>query len=363
MLETNKELRWIRILLFVIALPVVVIILKTLKSIFIPLLIAVFLGFVFAPLTTLLKKRQIPLWLILLITLVIIAGVFCLITLVVYAASNSLITGLPKYQLRFQQLLIDGNAYFTDLARRMELASEGMPMFDLTQMLSTGSVSLPHIIANAMNTTVDIAWNLFLILIFMIFLLLEADKFQARMKGFLSKSDKEKTYNTLNSIQRQIQSYLSVKTLISLATALLGMGQMLVLGIDFVLVCGIMLFVFNFIPNIGSIIASGIPIIICILQYGIGFRAIMFSILIIATQMLFGNILEPRLQGTRQNLTPIMVLVSLIFWGWLWGIVGMIICVPLTSAINIILQQMEPNNLVSALISDKANDDQLPPSR
>jgi predicted PurR-regulated permease PerM len=112
-----------------------------------------------------------------------------------------------------------------------------------------------------------------------------------------------------------------------------------------------LLFVLNFIPNVGSIIASGIPIIICTLQSGVDFRTISFSLLIISTQMLFGNVLEPKIQGDNLNLSPITVLIALIFWGWVWGIVGMILAVPITSGINIILKQFDPNNLVSAVIS------------
>jgi predicted PurR-regulated permease PerM len=330
-----------------------VIILKTLKTIFITLILAAFLSFVFAPLTTFLKKRHIPLWLILLITLVILAGFFSLIILVLYAASDSLITGLPKYQVRFEQLLLDGTTYFNDVAKRMVTATENIPMFDLKMLFPTGSISLPKVIGNTMNTLVGFAWNLFLIVVFMIFFLLEAEKLQERMKKVMSTRSKEQTYDTLRSMQSQIQNYLIVKTLISLATALVGMGLMFAFGVDFVLVCGILLFLMNFIPNIGSIIASTIPIIVMVLQTGLDFRLIMFSSLIIATQMLFGNILEPRFQGNRLNLTPIIVLISLIFWGWLWGVVGMLICVPLTSAINIILKQVYPDNLVSALISSE----------
>lgn len=153
------------------------------------------------------------------------------------------------------------------------------------------------------------------------------------------------------SISQQIQKYLVTKTLISLATAIVGAILMLAFGVDFVIVCTLLLFAFNFIPNIGSIIASILPILICLLEYGLGWRVIGFGILITATQMLFGNILEPKIQGDRLNLTPIMVLISLIFWGWLWGIVGMVFAVPITSAINIVLLQIDPDNVISAIIS------------
>jgi predicted PurR-regulated permease PerM len=172
-----------------------------------------------------------------------------------------------------------------------------------------------------------------------------------RFKQVLDDSRRTQTATTILNIQQKIQKYLLTKTVISLLTAIVGMILMMLFGVDFVLICGILLFVMNYIPNIGSVIASAIPIIICLLQSGFGIRFVSFSLLIIATQMLFGNVIEPKIQGNRLNLSPIMVLVSLIFWGWVWGIVGMLLGVPITSAINIILLQLDEKNLISAIIS------------
>jgi predicted PurR-regulated permease PerM len=172
-----------------------------------------------------------------------------------------------------------------------------------------------------------------------------------RLNTVLSEDDLKRTETTLGNIQQQIQRYLLTKTVISLCTAILSMILMMMYGVDFVLVCGILVFIMNFIPNIGSIISTGIPILISFLQSGLDLRTISFSILLIATEMLFGNVLEPKIQGQKMNLSPIMVLVSLIFWGWVWGIVGMVLAVPITSAINIVLIQIDEKNLVSAVIS------------
>ncbi|MDD2228519.1 MAG: AI-2E family transporter [Candidatus Cloacimonetes bacterium] len=351
MIEASKELRWIRILLTIIALPIVVIILKTLKDIFIPLIFAIFLTFVFAPLTAYLKKRHVPLWLIILLTLVILAASFSIIVFIVYAASNNLISSLPNYQQRFEQLVTEGSQYLTDFSNRIDVAAKSFPLLDLSTLLSGSSFSITTTISNAMNSIMDVIWNLFLILIFMIFMLLEADRIEPRFQKAMSKQSRSDTISSFKNIRTQIQNYLIVKTLISLATAIVGMGLMLLFRVDFILVCGILFFVLNFIPNIGSIIASTIPVLILFMQRGFCFQMALFSIFIIATQMFFGNILEPKLQGQRLNLAPIVVLISLIFWGWLWGIVGMLICVPLTSAINIILKQIDPDNVISALIS------------
>lgn len=351
--ESQKELRLIRMLLVVVAVPVVVIILKTLKAIFIPLILAMFLAFIFAPLTEFLKRKHVPMWLILAITLIILAIFFGFVILILYAASNSLVTGLPRYQERFSGFLASSSGWLTQTAARLDLAAQNIPLINLDNLFASSSVSLPRLLSNTMNAFVDSIWNIFLVLVFLIFILLEVDKLSLRLRRVMSKKKNDQTMQTMLHVQSQVKNYLLVKTLISLATALVGMGFMLLYGVDFVLVCGILLFVLNFIPNIGSIFASGIPMVICLLQGGFDLRLLFFSLFITATQMFFGNILEPRLQGNRLNLTPIMILISLIFWGWLWGIVGMLICVPLTSAINIVLKQLDPENMISAIISSE----------
>jgi len=352
-MDSFTELRLIRISVLIIALAVVAYILKTLKAIFIPLVFAVFLLFLFAPLINYLKKHKVPMIIILLITFVIIALVLGVVILLIYAASNSLISGLPRYEDKFNSLLTTVSQYIQNLANRWNITSANISISNITQILSSGFISLPHLLTNTMNTLVSIIQNVFLIIIFLIFLLLEIDKLPLRLKKATTKMSKEQTLNILQNIEKQIQNYLTIRTLINLSAALLCMLWMYIFGVDFILVCGILLFVLDFIPDLGSILASAIPILIFLLQSGFNFELLIFSLLVVATQMLIGNLLEPKLQSVQLNLTPIMVLVSLIFWGWLWGIVGMLICVPLTSAINIILKQVAPDNIISALISSQ----------
>ncbi len=349
--EHTKELRWIRILLIIIALPVLVLILKTLKSIFIPLVFAIFLSFVFAPLTGYLRRKKVHIYVIMLTMVVIILLVSFGIVLLMSAATNNLISGFPKYQARLFLLVQDGVAKFEQISAKMDIALSNFPRLDITQMLSPGSFNISKTVSDVMATTLGIGWNYFLIVIFLLFLIAQGGQFEQRLKNALKDSDHQRTSTTLANIQKQIQRYLLTKTVISLCTAGVGMILMLLYGVDFILICGILLFVLNFIPNIGSIVASTVPILICLLQGGLDIRFVTFSLLIIATQMLFGNIIEPKVQGNRLNLSPITILVSLIFWGWVWGIVGMILAVPITSAINIILIQFDEKNVISAIIS------------
>lgn len=347
----ERELRWIRILLTIIAIPVVVMIFRTLKSIFIPLVFAIFLSFVFSPLIRHLRRKKLHISITMSILLVIIILLMMVSTMLITAAANSLVSGFPKYQVNLAMRAQGLVESFEGISERFDLAMGDYLQYDVVQLLSPGSFSISRAISNVMTTTFGISWNFILIIIFLMFIVSQDGAMHMRLNKVLSKSDQERTKQMLTNIQLQIQKYLLTKTIISFCTAVVGMVLMMLYGVDFVLVCGILLFVMNFIPNIGSIIASGIPILICFLQSGFDLRTIMFAILIVATQMFFGNILEPKIQGERLNLSPIMVLVSLIFWGWVWGIVGMVLAVPITSAINIMLIQIDEKNLISAIIS------------
>lgn len=351
MQTAEKELRLIRILLTIIAVPMVVMIFRTLKSIFIPLMLATFLSFVFAPLNSWLRKKKVHISLVMIIMLIIISLLMAISLMTLTAAASSLINGFPRYQNRLALETQDWIQRFEGWSIKLASATSPFPHMDFSRMLTPSSFSLSKTISNVMSTTMGISWNFILIIIFLMFIVAQDGRLSERLATVLKEEHRIKSTQTMKNIQVQIQRYLLTKTVISLLTALVGMIFMALYGVDFILVCGILLFVLNFIPNIGSIIASGIPIIICLLQSGLDIRTITFALCITGTQMLFGNIIEPQIQGDRLNLSPIMVLVSLIFWGWVWGIVGMLLAVPITSAINIMLKQIDEKNLISAIIS------------
>ncbi len=345
------ELRRIRYLLILISLPIAALILKTLSGIFIPLVIAIFFSFLFAPLINKLKKKNLPMIVVIFVIMAVLLLSFVILSSLLYSAGESLVTGLPRYQEKFFELVQDIIAWSQNMGARMDLAMEIAPEFDYQSLIDTGSFSITKMVSNTMSGFLNLAWNVFLVLVFLLFIVSGSTSLETRLKHALGEDVQQRNLETMGRIQAQIQKYLVTKTLISLATAILGAIWMWILGVDFILVCALLLFALNFIPNIGSIIASAIPAVICLLQHGFGFRVIAFALLITGTQMLFGNILEPKIQGDRLNLAPIMVLISLILWGWLWGVTGMFISVPLTSAINIILKEINPKNVVSAVIS------------
>jgi len=351
MTDHKDTLKWTNTLLTIIALPILVIVLKTLRSIFIPLIFAIFLTFVFAPLTRWLSKHKVPMWITLSLLLLIIVICFALLLGLLYSAGNSIITGLPRYQDKFVGLVNSGVDFIRQQVENLNLDVNSLPHPNFAQLLSTGAGMLTKTISGTMGSVINAIMTLVITLIFMMFIVSGASRMEQRLKKAMGTTRNAQTMDTMNSIQEQLQSYLVTKSLISLGTALAGSLLMWIFGVDFILVCALVRFVMNYIPNIGSVISSVLPMLICLLQYGLGFRTVAFAVLTIAMEMLSGNVIEPKIQGERMDLSPITVLVALIFWGWVWGAMGMIFAVPMTAAINIMLKQLKPNNIVSAIIS------------
>lgn len=346
------ELRWIRILLTILVVPVVVIILKAMGSIFIPLIFAVFTSFIFAPMRAWLAKRNVPMGVILLIMILIILIAFALIGGVVYAAVNSFIVQLPKYQERFNDLMSGSVRWIEAMTDQMNLALANVPHMDMKSMLSGNSFSLTRLVSGTMGTFVNAGGKIFITLIFLIFIITGSGKLEKRLKGVLTVENNRQALSTVLGIQTQIQRYFFNKFLVSFSTAAVAMTVMWLFGIDFIIVAGILFVIMNFIPNFGSIISVSFALLICLLQYGFGWRFAGLTFCLGANELFFANIFEPRLMGQKLNLTPIMILISLIFWGYVWGVVGMMIAVPVTSAVNIVLKQMDSKSLISAIISD-----------
>jgi len=155
----------------------------------------------------------------------------------------------------------------------------------------------------------------------------------------------------LNNINRQIQKYLIAKSLISLTTGILFGVVLTLFGVEFALIWALLAFMLNFIPNIGSVIATVLPLTVALIQFSSVAEVFWIAICLVAIQMIIGNFLDPRIVGRSLNLSPLVVLFTLIFWGWLWGIIGMFLAVPIAVVIKIIFENIKPLRFISVLMS------------
>ncbi|MDY6915276.1 MAG: AI-2E family transporter [Candidatus Cloacimonadota bacterium] len=339
---------FLKMTLGLISLTIIVIILKELKAIFIPLTLAILLSFLFAPLNRFLVRKKVPTAIILAIMIFIILTVFTLIGSVIYASISSFVMEFPKYE-----------AKITNVIQNLIIELE-IPQEEITNYLSNkvnwveiaDRLSLSDVLSKTTGSFINFLINLLLIVVFMIFIVLGRNKMFKRMEKIITHEKVMNSVLIFSKLEKQLKTYLLNKTFISILTAVFGMFFIYIFGVDFVIISGFFLFVLNFIPNIGSIIATLFPIVVCMIQYGFSWQLIALSSSLILTQATMANVIEPNLMGTRLNLSPIMILIALIFWYWVWGPVGMILAIPLTSAFSIIIKEFDSMKVISALISD-----------
>lgn len=198
----------------------------------------------------------------------------------------------------------------------------------------------------------NFAKGLFLVLLYVLFFIIEQNAFGSKMEALGLGLDKPNRLSTvLNEVNTAMRTYLGVKTLTSLLTALLSWIVFVTIGLDFALFWAFLIFLFNYVPSIGSITATGLPALLALVQFESLSPFLIVAIGVSAIQVLIGNILEPRLMGDNLNISPLVVVLSLILWSILWGVVGMLLSVPITVAIIIICAQFPSTRKVAILLS------------
>jgi predicted PurR-regulated permease PerM len=169
---------------------------------------------------------------------------------------------------------------------------------------------------------------------------------------FHSKEDDSKnTVEVIGNVAHQVQRYLFIKTLISIGTGVIFGLVAWLFGLDFAFIWGLMGFVLNFIPTLGPVIATIPPIFLALLQFDSFWYAAAVSICMSAVQFISGSFVEPLIMGDRLNLNIMAILLSLLLWGIIWGIPGMILAVPITASLNIMLNNIETFRSISILLS------------
>jgi predicted PurR-regulated permease PerM len=168
-----------------------------------------------------------------------------------------------------------------------------------------------------------------------------------------------KALTILNKIDYSLGKYVTLKSAISLVTGALSYFALEIIGVDFAFFWAFLIFLLNFIPNIGSLVATLFPALIAGLQFGDLEQPLLVLVSVGAIQLLVGNFLEPRLMGDSLNISSLVVILGLAFWGALWGIVGMFLSVPIMVMLVIILSQFQSTRGVAILLSDKGDIDKI----
>ena len=216
----------------------------------------------------------------------------------------------------------------------------------------TEIVDLGQFITGLAASLTNIAANLGIILIYVIFLLLEQGNFSDKVAALANNPEKEKRVRLLiRKINEDVQKYISIKMLTSSLTGVLSYVFMKVVGVDFAEFWALLIFLLNFIPTIGSIIATIFPALITLVQFETYTPFFLVLGGVSGIQVCVGNILEPRLMGSSLNLSPLIILLNLSLWGLIWGIPGMFLCVPLLVISTIVFSHVPQTRSIAILLS------------
>lgn len=218
---------------------------------------------------------------------------------------------------------------------------------------------LPNItnIASSIGASVaNIAASMGMVFVYMIFMFIEQSTFNQKFSAlFPSKRQSKKSRYILDSIDYNMKKYLFVKTTISAITGVLSFVWLQLIGVEFAGVWAFIVFVTSYIPTIGAIVACSLPILYSLVTAPSLQQPILTAVGLIALQIIFGNILEPKFTGKTLNLSTLAILINLVFWGMLWGVAGMFFSVPMLVAIFIICAQFDSTRPFAILLSADGN--------
>lgn len=316
------------------------------KSLLIPFVFAFLLWFVMAKIRLLLDKisfvkAKFPSWIKSLLASVLLLSVLTFASGVITANINALARSYKKYEANLDILIIQANeALNLDI---MQTIKDHSGDFDFGAALSA-----------IFNSLTDILSNAFMILLYALFIFLEQTYFRTKLKNLFPEPERfEKVSGILEKVDSSISKYLGLKTLVSFLTGGLSYIALLIIGIDSPIFWAFLIFILNFIPTIGSLIATLFPAAFCLLQYGEFGPGVLVLIFVGLIQVIIGNIVEPKLMGSSMNISSLVTIVALSFWGAIWGVTGMILSVPITVIMIIIFSQFPSTRPIAIALSEK----------
>lgn len=344
----------ILVFLGIIVVFILGVVLQLLQSVLLPFVIAILLSIIFEPVVVFLKRKRIPTVVSLLVVVMSFALILFLLALLVTSSVGAFATALPGYEAKFDRIAKGAEQLVSKTAQQLDVHVEDIRLTDIIPFSTVSSV-----LASGVGSFIKFMGNAFMILLFMLFILAGSGELVTKVERAFPPDDAQKIAAVLKNISSQVRQYLLTKTIVSAATGALIALVLSVLGVDFPLLWGFFAFLLNYVPNIGSVIAVIFPLVVSLLQFDTLTRPILVVVFLIVIQNVMGNVIEPKLMAEKLNLSAILILISLIFWGWLWGIWGMLLSVPLTATIKIVFENIEPLRFLSVLMSGQLKP--LPP--
>jgi predicted PurR-regulated permease PerM len=284
------------------------------------------------------QRRRVPTGLAVLGVVLILGGLFFGFSLFVGKSLNDFLGSLPSYQIQLQQQTVE---------LRNWLAGHGIDIsVDVIRKLFNPSVAM-QVVGNTLSGLTGVLANIFLIMLTVVFILLEASGLPLKIR--VAKGDLDASLGPFREFLVSVNRYLAIKTVFSVLTGVTVAVWLFILNVDFPMLWGLVAFLLNYVPNIGSLIAAVPAVLLGLVQYGPG-SALLVAAGFVAINTLYGSFLEPRFTGQGLGLSTLVVFISLVFWGWVLGPVGMLLSVPLTMVVKIALESRPDTRWIGILL-------------
>jgi AI-2 transport protein TqsA len=306
-------------------------------------LVAVLIAYVLFPVHSWLVRRGVRSWLAFALILALLLGVFVGVGLAFYSSASTITSErVAEYREKLEQLAVWGGGFLVKFGTP--------PVHDqIRQLIAQLNTQDVLQVAGSVQRNVTFALIVF---VYLVFLVAEKITFPRRLGLAFGEQKATHLLSVVGSINEAIAHYIAIKTWISFVTGLLSFVVLAVFGVEFAVVWAVLIFLLNFIPYIGSLVAVTPPILLAFLQFDEVWHGIVVTALLVGVQLFTGQFMEPKLAGRRLNLSPLLILLSLAFWGYMWGVVGMILAVPLTVVCKIILDNIPATKPLGSLMSN-----------
>jgi len=324
------------------AVIVIVIGLQMAKDLLVPFLVAAFLALITVRPMLWMQKNRVPAILAALIIVSVILLILAVVGTIVGASIAEFTAALPSYQERLDTIVERVVSFVASLFGGEKTFENVGDMIDPGWAMGLA--------ATILNSLKDVLTNIFLIVFTMVFILLEASTVETKVAAAFGRSTQ--SLKRPRIFLANLGRYLGIKTVVSIATGLAAGLLTWALGLDFPLLWAMLAFLLNYVPNIGSIIAAVPAVLMALVQLGPG-GASATAIGFIAINMIFGNIIEPRLMGYGVGISPLIVFIGLVFWGWVFGPVGLLLSVPLTMTLKLALESDKRTRWIAILIGSE----------
>ena len=316
------------------------------KSLIIPFIFALLLWFLSRKLRLTFNRIKFvnnffPSWMKNTVSSLVILSLLVVISKILTSNINTLASASQNYDTNIGSIIESLSLYLSvDLVETLKI--------------QLGNINFGNILSLIFNSLTELFGNLFMIIIYVLFIFLEEVNFHKKLLlASSTKNKQDKISTVIDEIEASVTNYLGLKTLVSLSTGFLSYLVLLFIGIDAPTFWAFLITLLNYIPTIGSLIATVFPATYCLLQFGELYPFVLVLILVGLIQIIIGNILEPRLMGNSLNISSLATLITLSIWGSIWGITGMFLSVPISVILIIILSQFPSTRPVAIMLSDK----------